>query len=107
MLTPSRVVFLFDLDNTLFDNDRFAAEWSARLEQGFGVAGRDRYWVRYAKLRDELGCAGTLQACRAGFGDHPDPLQMSAFCLKPVLGASDHGFRAPRPLCRVIREHRD
>ena len=58
MLNPSNiapVVFLFDVDNTLLDNDRFAADLSARLEESFGRAGRERYWVINAKLRDELG----------------------------------------------------
>lgn len=85
MVSPSQVVFLLDVDNTLLDNDRFAADLGARLEQGFGVAGRDRYWALYAKLRDELGNAdylGTLQAFRAGLDDDPDLLQMSNFLLE-------------------------
>ena len=32
------VVFLLDVDNTLLDNDRFAADLRARLEQAFGAA---------------------------------------------------------------------
>ena len=54
------VVFLLDVDNTLLDNDSFAADLSARLEQSFGRAGRERYWVLNAKLRDELGYADDL-----------------------------------------------
>ena len=42
------VVFLLDVDNTLLDNDRFAAELGARLEQSFGAAERNRYWAIYA-----------------------------------------------------------
>ena len=85
MLSPTSVVFLLDVDNTLLDNDRFAADLGARLEQGFGVAGRDRYWALYAKLRDKLGYAdylGTLQAFRDGLDDDPDLLQMSSFLLE-------------------------
>ncbi len=85
MLTPVRVVFLFDVDNTLLDNDRFAADLSVRLEQGFGNAGRDRYWAHCAKLCDELGYADflvTLPAFRAGLDDDPELLQMSAFLLE-------------------------
>ena len=84
MLTPAPVVFLLDVDNTLLDNDRFGADLSARLEQGFGAAGRGRYWALYAKLRDDLGYAdylGALQAFRAGQDDNPDLLRMSAFLL--------------------------
>lgn len=85
MLTPGEVVFLFDVDNTLLDNDRFAADLSARLEQDFGAAGHDRYWALYASLRDKLGYAdylATLQAFRAGCDDDPQLLQMSAFLLE-------------------------
>lgn len=32
------VVFLLDVDNTLLDNDRFAADLRARLAQAFGAA---------------------------------------------------------------------
>jgi hypothetical protein len=42
VLTPAQVVFLLDVDNTLLDNDRLAADLGARLEQGSGTAGRDR-----------------------------------------------------------------
>jgi FMN phosphatase YigB (HAD superfamily) len=79
------VVFLLDVDNTLLDNDRFAADLGVRLEQGFGIAGRDRYWALYAMLRDELGYAdylGSLQAFRVGLDDDPDLLQMSNFLLE-------------------------
>ena len=85
MLAAGEVVFLIDVDNTLLDNDRFTADLGARLEQGFGTAGRDRYWALHAKLRDELGYAdylGALQAFRAGLDEDPDLLQMSAFLLE-------------------------
>ena len=85
MLAAGEVVFLLDVDNTLLDNDRFAADLGARLEQGFGAAGRDRYWALYAKHRDQFGYAdylGALEAFRAGLDDDPDLLQMSAFLLE-------------------------
>lgn len=81
---PDAIVFLLDVDNTLLDNDRFAADLSARLVRGFGIAGRDRYWAHFARLRDELGYAdylGALQAFRTGLEEHPDLLQMSGFLL--------------------------
>ena len=79
------VVFLLDVDNTLLDNDSFAADLSARLEQSFGRAGRERYWVLNAKLRDELGYAddlATLQRFRDGLENDPALLQMSAYLLE-------------------------
>lgn len=33
MLTAGPVVFLLDVDNTLLDNDRFAADLTVRIEQ--------------------------------------------------------------------------
>jgi len=79
-----RVVFLLDVDNTLLDNDRFAVELSAHLEQGFGSAGRDRYWEVYAQRRTRLGYAdylGALEEFRAGQDAGPELLQMSSYLL--------------------------
>jgi len=84
VLAADEVVFLLDVDNTLLDNDRFATDLGVRLEQGFGAAGRERYWALYAKLREELGYAdylGALQAFRVGFDGDPELLQISAFLL--------------------------
>ena len=78
------VVFLLDVDNTLLDNDRFAADLGARLEQWFGHAERERYWALYAELRDALGYAdylGALQRFRTGLDNHPALLQMSGYLL--------------------------
>jgi phosphoserine phosphatase len=85
MLTSSPVVFLLDVDNTLIDNDRFAADLRARLQREFGVAERDRYWTIYGKRRDELGYAdylGALQEFRTGLDDDPSLLLMSDFLLE-------------------------
>ncbi len=78
------VVFLLDVDNTLLDNDRFAADLGAQLEQWFGHAERERYWALYAELRDALGYAdylGALQRFRTGLDNHPALLRMSAYLL--------------------------
>jgi FMN phosphatase YigB (HAD superfamily) len=85
MLAGKQVVFLLDVDNTLLDNDRFAADLHARLQRAFGAAGCDRYWMIYEKLRDEFGYAdylGALQKFRVGREDDPELLQMSAFLLE-------------------------
>jgi FMN phosphatase YigB (HAD superfamily) len=79
------VVFLLDVDNTLLDNDRFAADLGRTLEQAFGATERDRYWAIYAELRGQLGYAdylATLQRLRFGLEDDPQLLQMSAFLLE-------------------------
>lgn len=79
------IVFLLDVDNTLLDNDRFAADLGDALEQAFGAIERDRYWAIYAQLRDELGYAdylGALQRFRAGLDNDPSLLQMSGWLLE-------------------------
>lgn len=69
----------------MLDNDRFAADLGARLEQLFGRAERERYWAIYAELRDKLGYAdylATLQRFRAGLDNDPALLQMSGYLLE-------------------------
>jgi FMN phosphatase YigB (HAD superfamily) len=82
--SPASLVFMLDVDNTLVDNDRFAADLRSRLVADFGDAESARYWTLYAQLRDELGYAdylSALQRFRAGLEDHPALLGMSAFLL--------------------------
>jgi hypothetical protein len=57
MLTAGEVVFLLDVDDTLLDNDQFAADLGDRLERSFGAAERARYWEIFGRLRDQLGLA--------------------------------------------------
>ena len=80
----SDVVFLLDVDNTLLDNDRFAADLRARLTEDFGVAECERYWTIYNGLRQQLGHADyldALQQFRNGCGDEKRLLLMSGFLL--------------------------
>jgi FMN phosphatase YigB (HAD superfamily) len=90
VLSAGEVIFLLDVDNTLLDNDRFAADLGARLEQSFGASERERYWAIFGRLREQLGLAdylGSLQAFRAGLDDHPDLLAMSEFVLEYPFAA--------------------
>jgi FMN phosphatase YigB (HAD superfamily) len=90
MLSTGRVTFLLDVDNTLLDNDRFAADLGDRLEQAFGASERERYWAIFGRLREQLGLAdylGSLQAFRTGLDDHPDLLAMSEFLLEYPFAA--------------------
>jgi hypothetical protein len=64
---PARVCFLFDVDNTLLDNDRVILDLKRHLESGVGREGAQRYWTIFEGLRDELGYAdylGSLQRYR-------------------------------------------
>jgi len=56
------VVFLFDVDNTLLDNDRFQSELRAHLSASYGDAARDRYWAHFEQLWSELGYADYIGA---------------------------------------------
>src|SRR5580700_7142725 len=90
MLKADGVVFMLDVDNTLLDNDRFAADLGDRLEQAFGAAERARYWAIFGRLREQLGLAdylGSLQGFRSGLDDHPDLLAMSEFLLEYPFAA--------------------
>ena len=55
-------VFLFDVDNTLIDNDRVQADLGQHLLDEYGVVARDRYWALFEELRSELGYADYLGA---------------------------------------------
>jgi FMN phosphatase YigB (HAD superfamily) len=77
-------VFLFDVDNTLFNNDALSADLSRHLESEFGQSARERYWKIFETLRSELGYAdylGALQRYRMETPDDPQLLRMSAFLI--------------------------
>jgi FMN phosphatase YigB (HAD superfamily) len=81
--TPD-IVFLFDVDNTLVDNDRVQADLREHLEQAYGVAARDRYWEIFEELRNELGYAdylGALERYRIEAMHRPEVLRMSSWLV--------------------------
>jgi FMN phosphatase YigB (HAD superfamily) len=78
------IVLLFDVDNTLIDNDRVQADLKEHLEQAYGVATRDRYWEILEKLRNELGYVdylGALERFRIEAIHRPDVLRMSSWLV--------------------------
>jgi FMN phosphatase YigB (HAD superfamily) len=83
-MTRAPIVFLFDVDNTLLDNDAVQDDLSRHLEREFGRAQRDRYWTIFEALRVELGYAdylGALQRYRVENIDEPQLLLMSSFLV--------------------------
>jgi FMN phosphatase YigB (HAD superfamily) len=60
--TMRKVVFLFDVDNTLLDNDRVTADLSNFLEKEVGKQRKEEYWAMFEELRTELGYADYLGA---------------------------------------------
>ncbi|MGA7799278.1 MAG: HAD family hydrolase [Gammaproteobacteria bacterium] len=84
MTTPSEVVFLFDLDNTLLDNDRVQDDLRNHLEREFGAETRDRYWAIFEEMRVEFGYSdylGALQRYRLEAMCDPRLLLMSSFLV--------------------------
>jgi FMN phosphatase YigB (HAD superfamily) len=84
MNSNENIVFLFDCDNTLLDNDRVQDDLRTHLEREFGAQSRDRYWAIFEQLRSELGYAdylGALQRYRLGAMNDTRLLQMSSFLV--------------------------
>ena len=88
MSAANDLVFLFDVDNTLLDNDRVIDDLRSHLERNFGAASKDRYWAIFEALRDELGYAdylGALQRYRSAEASEamndPRMLLMSSFLV--------------------------
>ena len=84
MTEPPRVVFLFDVDNTLVDNDRVQADLKEHLAQTYGPATRDRYWDILEELRHELGYVdylGALERYRVEALHRPEVLRMSSWLV--------------------------
>ena len=79
-----RVVFLFDVDNTLLDNDRVADDLKHHLTRTVGSQRQERYWAIFEELRAELGYAdylGALQRYRIENPRDPHLLAVSSFLV--------------------------
>lgn len=70
------VVFLVDVDNTLVDNDRVAADLKRHLEREIGHEREAHYWAIFEALRAELGYADYLGALQRYRVAHPRDLQV-------------------------------
>src|SRR5262249_25311752 len=104
-----RVVFFFDVDNTLVDNDRIAADLRCFLTREVGERPQQQYWEIFEPLRAELGYAdylGALQRYRVIHPHEPNLLAVSSFLVNypfanrlfpGALDALDHvrSFGAP------------
>jgi len=84
MTERPKIVFLFDVDNTLLDNDGVQADLRQYLERTCGAAARDRYFEIFEDLRSELGYAdylGALQRYRLEVMHEPAVLRMSSWLV--------------------------
>jgi phosphoglycolate phosphatase-like HAD superfamily hydrolase len=80
----SRVVFFFDVDNTLLDNDDVIHDLRRHIGREFGHEAARDYWRIFENLRYEIGYAdylGALQRFRAEHPHEPRLLTISRFLL--------------------------
>jgi FMN phosphatase YigB (HAD superfamily) len=69
-------VFLFDVDNTLLDNDRVTRDLRKHLEKEVGQERAGRYWEIFEQLRTELGYADYLGALQRYRHEYPHDLHL-------------------------------
>lgn len=87
MAEPARnhaIVFLFDVDNTLLDNDRVIADLRRYLSREVGERRAALYFELFEQRRNELGYAdylGALQAYRSCHPRDPHVLAVSSFLI--------------------------
>ncbi len=80
----AEIAFLFDVDNTLIDNDRVAEDLSDHLARELGQLTRDAYWIIFEELRRECGYAdylGALQRYRVKNLHDPRILTMANWLI--------------------------
>ncbi|ODT46338.1 MAG: haloacid dehalogenase [Nitrospira sp. SCN 59-13] len=83
-MTEPRVVVLFDVDNTLLDNDRIAVDLTQHLDEEIGTKGERQYWAIFEELREKLGYVdylGALQRYRQEYPRDPHLFALSRFLL--------------------------
>jgi len=100
------LVFLFDVDNTLFDNDALQAQLSAYLRESFGEGTCARYWDLFEELRAGLGYAdylGALERLRLERSGEPQLLRAVFFLLDyPFAGGLYPGALVALRRCAAL-----
>ena len=93
-------MYLFDVDNTLLDNDAIIDALRAHLIETFAAVAAQRYWDGFESLRSELGYAdylGALQRYR---------VNADTTCLRDAddrhveMAALKHGLQRGKKLSR-------
>jgi len=83
-MAEHRLVSLFDVDNTLLDNDRVVRDMMRYLEAEVGHERQQRYWALFEEMRKELGYAdylGALQRYRVENPRDSHLLAVSSFLV--------------------------
>ena len=84
MPNANQLVFLFDIDNTLLDNDHIVQDLAAHLERHLGAERKDRYFAVFEELRAQVGYADYLGALQRYRMENPADqriLQVSSFLV--------------------------
>jgi len=84
-MSDPKIVFLFDVDNTLLDNDHVTDDLRHFMEREIGADRQQRYWEIFERLRAELGYAdylGTLQRYRAEYPHNASILKVSLYLIR-------------------------
>lgn len=79
-----QLVFLFDVDNTLLDNDRMKRDLGDYVSERFGEAARDQLWALYEDEREKHGYAdflGTLEKFRLAHLEDSRVLRLSNWVM--------------------------
>ena len=74
----AKIVFLFDVDNTLLDNDRVIADLTKYLKREVGLERARCYWTIFERLRTRLGYADYLGALQRYRIEYPHDLGLLA-----------------------------
>jgi len=84
MTKTHELVFLFDVDNTLLDNDHVERDLRQHLEQTFSSQARERYFDIFEQIRHDIGYAdflGALEKYRIEKMHDPRVLRMSIWLV--------------------------
>lgn len=80
-----KIVFLFDVDNTLLDNDHILQDLREHLTSKFGSECQEHYWEILEQLRSELGYVdylGSLQRFRLAHPRDEGMLELSKYLIE-------------------------
>jgi FMN phosphatase YigB (HAD superfamily) len=75
-IPAEKVVFLFDVDNTLLNNDHVTRDLQNHLEREVGSYGARRYWAIFESMRADLGYADYLGALQRFRTEYPHDLRL-------------------------------
>lgn len=74
----AKTVFLFDVDNTLLDNDAVSADLRDYLTRTVGKERCERYWTIFEAMRNLVGYADYLGALQQYRTDYPRSMKVLA-----------------------------